>query len=141
MAVFSIGATLINPGAERHGASKDPPDQVTAVKVSLVDTNGDWLTKTGTILKWGVQASDSGGNFANTAADWDNQGSVFQTGIAFGSTRRDGTAAPPILKIAASDADGNPVPIAPPGVKLRLAIQVDAAITLGAEIRTNADAA
>lgn len=139
MAQFTVGSTLIRAGAERRGAAVDPPDRVTAVKVQIVDTDGQWGTTSGNVLKWGIQASRVDGTFANDGTDWDNPGGVFQSNVPFGSLGRSGQL--PLLRITAADADGNPLPIAPSGVKLRLAMIVDADIRLGAAVGTNTDAA
>lgn len=139
MAVFNVPASNIQPGAERHGAAVDPPDQVTAAFVQLTDPNGVWNTTSGNIVRWGVQMSKPDGTFFNTAADWQNRGSVFQDGVPFGS--RDRAGGMPALKIESEDQNGNPVSIAEPGVRVRLAIQTTgSAIVLGAVVKTNADA-
>lgn len=135
MAVFQIGDTNIVQGAERHGAAVDPPDQVTAASVQLVDTSGQWGTTPGNVLAWGVQQSRADGTFANDGTD------VWLAGpqaVPFGTLSRNGQM--PMLFIRSFDADGNPAPIAPAGVRLRLAIQVDHNIRLGATVKTNADA-
>jgi hypothetical protein len=135
MAVFQIGSTNIPSGAERHGAAQDPPDRVTSASVQLVDTDGLWGTTVGNIQAWGVQQSNLDGTFNNDGSD------VYLAGpqaVAFGTLSRNGQM--PMLFIRSFDGDGNPAPIAPPGVKLRLAIQVDHTIRLGATIKTNADA-
>jgi hypothetical protein len=137
MAIFTVGSTNVVQGAERHGAAVDPPARVTAASVQLVDTDGVWDTTPGTITRWGVQASDAAGVFTNTAADWGSQGSVFQDNLPFGSRDRNGGM--PRLDMQSFGPDDVPLPIAPAGAKLRLAIQVTAAIRLGAEIRTNSD--
>jgi hypothetical protein len=138
MAIFTVGSTNVVQGAERHGAAVDPPDRVTALSVQLVDTDGQWGVTVGTITRWGVQASAADGTFSNTAADWANQGSIFQDNLPFGSLDRQGGM--PKIVIQSSGPDGSPLPVAGPGVRLRLAIQVDHTIKLGASIRTNADA-
>ncbi len=138
MAVFNIGSTLITSGAERHTAGVDPPDRVTAIKVQLVDTDVVWDTTVGNIVRWGIQASKSDGTYANDATDWNNQGGLFQDNIPFGSRFRG--VAMPALRLGSTDAAGNPLPVAQPNIKLRLAIQTDTNIRLGATISTNTDA-
>jgi hypothetical protein len=137
VAIFDIAGVSIAPGGERHSAAVDPADSVRAASVQLTDPNGVWNSTVGNITRWGVQASANNGTFANTAADWQNPGSVFQDNLPFGS--RDKSGGMPSLRIQRTDQNGNPIAIATLGVKLRLAIQVDATIVLGATIKTNAD--
>jgi hypothetical protein len=141
MAVFQVQAANVTPGAVRSSppAGVDPPEQVTALKIQLTDPNGVWDTTTGNIIRWGVQTSRADGTFANDGSDWGNEGSTFQDNIPFGQRSRSGSL--PTLSLSRTDVDGNPVPVAPPGIKLRLAIQVDHAIVLGATVSTNTDAA
>lgn len=147
MAIFTVGSTLIQSGAERRGAAADPPDTVTAASVQLADTDSVWDTTAGNILAWGVQQSRGDGTFANDGTDaW----LVGPLADVFGARARDGTM--PQLLVSRMIRDPNnpgpednpnliPGPIAPAGVKVRLAIRVDHNIRLGAEIRTNADVA
>jgi hypothetical protein len=131
MAIFNVPAVNILPGAERHSAAVDPPDTVTAALVQLTDPNGVWNTTVGNIIQWGVQQSSD--NFASSS--WlagPNQ-------EVFGA--RDRSGGMPALRISKTDVNGNPLPVALPGVQLRLAIRVDTAIVLGATVKTNADAA
>ena len=78
MATFTVNGQNIPSGAERHTAAVDPPDRCTAVRVQLTDPNSVWDSTSGTIARWGIQASAPDGTFTNTSADWENQGCVFQ---------------------------------------------------------------
>lgn len=134
MAIFNIPGVNLQPGAERVSPAQDPPDTCTKLKVQLTDAGGTWDTTPGTILRWGIQTSDASG----TNWSWQNEGCVFQDALPFGS--RDRSGGMPSLLIQKASGAGQPAPVAPAGVKLRLAIEVDTAIELGAQIRTNADA-
>jgi hypothetical protein len=136
MANFTVSPVLIAAGAERRSAAVDPPARLTKAFVQLTD-GGAWDTTAGFVKRWGVQASDAAGaNFS-----FANAGSVFQgdpadstTWLPFGS--RDRAGGMPALNMERSDQNGNPLPLAEPGVKLRLAIEVTVNITLGASITT-----
>lgn len=120
----TITSTLLNPGAVRTSASVTPGARFGRATIALVDTNGQWDTRTGNVMQWGLQQSTDGTNWT-----W---GPVFQGDIGnaaswlpFGSRSRGGGM--PILLIE-SDQIGDDV------TQLRLAIQVDAQIRLGAQI-------
>lgn len=140
MAIFNIPATTIAPNAERRGAAVDPPARVTSVLIQLTDPNGVWNSTSGTITRWGVQASRVDGTFANNGTDFQNLGSVFQDEvIPFGTRGKDGGL--PAIRMGSTDNNGNPLPIAPNGIRLRLAIQTTgSSIVLGAVVKTNEDA-
>lgn len=127
MAVFNQGPFTINPGAERHGGSVNPPDTLTSATIQLTDPNGVWDTTVGNITKWGLQKSTDGG------ANW-TWGPVFQDAVAFGS--RDRSGGMPSLRVQSFDSNGNPAPIAPGNTLLRLAAVVDTSIVLGVIITT-----
>ena len=114
----TINSTLLQPGAVRTSPSVTPGANFKGATISLVDTNGQWNTTTGNVVRWGLQSSNDGG------ANWD--WFLYQDAIPYGT--RDRSGGMPALEITSSDFVGGS------GTQLRLAIQVDATIRLGAQI-------
>lgn len=128
MPTFTIDPVLITPGAVRTSGPRDPADTVTRCTVQMTtDGSPNWDNTVGNVIRWGVQSSADGGS------NW-SWGPAFQDNLPFGS--RDKAGGMPQLLIERFGADGAREPIAPPGVLLRLAVEVDTAVRLGAVVAT-----
>lgn len=130
MAQLTINPQNIPPGAMRHSATRVVPALSRDVTIQMTDSGNSWTTTPGNLLVWGVQASADGGAtwtwliFQPSHADPDapDDGQV----LPFGSVSRAGAL--PSLRVA------GPQVLAQAGNLVRLAIQVDTTISLGATI-------
>lgn len=129
----TIDPVNIPPGALRFSAAWTVPAIAKDVTIQMTD-DGEWASKAGAghVLVWGVQVSPNGTNW--TWILWspgrDNP-TDFSDGqaILFGHLNR-GDGGLPSMEI------GSETVLAQAGHRARLAIQVDAAIRLGATITT-----
>jgi hypothetical protein len=128
---LSVAPQNIPPGALRFSASRTIPAITHDVMIRLTDT-GDWATKAGNVLIWGYQVSTDGGATWKWRQWQPGRPDPTNTGdgnvLPFGTVGKDGLL--PALRIAGTDV------VADANNRVRLAIQVDTAIVLGADIST-----
>lgn len=125
MATFSIGSTLCRANQLTTSPGVEAPGDFHRIVVQLVDTNSQWGAtpdQSRHITRWGFQSSSDGG----TTWVWGPVEQEEPGGLPFGS--RDRSGGMPAITLESSDVVGAA------GLRLRLAVLVDAQIRLGATI-------
>ena len=126
MATFTIPGQNIVANHEKDSPSQAVPSGLTSVGIQLTDPKNQWSTTVGNVKIWGVQQSFDGGATWAWGPVWQGNAADSNVWLPFGTL--DDAGGLPQVRIKSDQLTV--------GSQIRLAIETDTNITLGAVITT-----